>query len=64
MIKSGNFGNGSEYIRHLIRRNQQAKECLAVLRLALLEGESSGDSRPVDMPAIKAAGRKRMKSTE
>ena len=57
---SGHFGNDSEYIRHLIRRDQQAKERLAALRQALAEGESSGKPKPLNMSAIKAAGRKRM----
>jgi len=59
-IESGQFGNDSEYIRHLIRRDQQAQERLATLRLALAEGESSGESKPLDISAIKAAGRRRM----
>lgn len=60
-IETGHFGNDSEYIRHLIRRDQQAQERLSTLRHALLEGESSGKSKALDMAAIKAAGRKRMK---
>lgn len=60
-IKSGHFGNDSEYIRDLIRRDQQAKEHLAILRQALVEGESSGKPKPLDISAIKVAGRERMK---
>ena len=63
-IKGGQFGNDSEYIRHLIRQDQQAQERLATLRQALVEGEASGEPKPVDMTAIKAAGRKRMKAPE
>lgn len=62
-IESGHFGNDSEYIRDLIRRDQQAKERLATLRQALAEGESSGKPKPLDMSAIKATGRKRMKAS-
>jgi len=61
-IKSGNYGNDSEYIRELIRRDQQAKERVATLRRALAEGESSGKSKPLDISAIKVAGRKRAKA--
>lgn len=61
-IETGHFGNDSEYIRHLIRRDQQAQERLASLRQALLEGESSGKSKPLNMSAIKATGRKRIKA--
>ena len=63
-IESGQFGNDSEYIRHLIRRDQQAQERLATLRQALAEGESSGEPKPLDVSAIKAAGRKRMKAAD
>ena len=63
-IESGQFGNDSEYIRHLIRRDQQAQERLAALRQALAEGESSGEPKPLDISAIKAAGRKRMKAAD
>ncbi len=61
-VESGHFGNDSEYIRDLIRRDQQTKERLATLRQALIEGESSGEPKPLDISAIKAAGRKRMKA--
>lgn len=61
-IETGHFGNDSEYIRHLIRRDQQAQERLATLRQALAEGEASGKAKPLDIEAIKAAGRKRIKA--
>jgi len=63
-IESGQFGNDSEYIRHLIRRDQQAQERLATLRQALAEGESSGESKSLNISAIKAAGRKRIKAAD
>ncbi|MCC5884998.1 MAG: type II toxin-antitoxin system ParD family antitoxin [Gammaproteobacteria bacterium] len=61
-IQSGHFGNDGEYIRHLIRRDQQAQERLTMLRKALAEGESRGKTRPLDVSAIRASGRKRMKA--
>ncbi|WP_339898793.1 type II toxin-antitoxin system ParD family antitoxin [uncultured Gilvimarinus sp.] len=60
-VASGHFGNDSEYIRDLIRRDRQMKERLATLRQALAEGELSGKPRPLSMSAVKAAGRDRMK---
>ena len=39
---------------------QQAKELLATLRQALADGESSGTTKPLDIPSIKAAGEKMM----
>lgn len=61
-IESGSFGNDSEYIRHLIRQDQQAQQQLSELRQALKKGESSGAPRALDMSAVKAAGRKRVKA--
>lgn len=63
-IESGHFGNDSEYIRDLIRRDQQAKSRLAILRQALFEGESSGESKPLDIASIKAAARNQMKAVD
>ncbi len=63
-IESGHFGNDSEYIRDLIRRDQQAKERFAMLRQALANGESSGQPKPLDISAIKAAGCKRVKTSD
>ncbi len=59
-VESGQFATDSEYIRDLIRRDQQVMERLATLRQALAQGESSGKPKPLDISAIKAAGRKRM----
>ena len=63
-VESGQFGNDSEYIRDLIRRDQQAKQRLAMLRQALVEGESSGAPKALDISAIKAAGRKRVETAD
>jgi antitoxin ParD1/3/4 len=63
-IDSGHFGNDSEYIRHLIRQDQYTQERLLELRRALKKGEASGKSRPLDMSAVKRAGRKRIKAAE
>lgn len=40
-IASGRYANASDYIRDLIRTNQSATDAI---RLALIEGEQSGDS--------------------
>jgi antitoxin ParD1/3/4 len=40
-ISSGHFSNASDYIRDLIRHNQSEKEAI---RMALIEGEMSGES--------------------
>jgi len=41
-IDSGKYGNDSEYLRELIRLDQEHKNKIAMLRLALIEGEKSG----------------------
>lgn len=61
-ILGGKFGNDSEYIRDLIRRDQESKEQLAALRHALLAGENSGPSSPLDMAEIKRSARADAKS--
>lgn len=43
-IESGQYGNDSEYLRDLIRLDQERKEKIALLRSALIEGENSGIS--------------------
>jgi len=40
-VTSGQFANASDYIRDLIRHNQSEKEAI---RMALIEGEMSGES--------------------
>jgi antitoxin ParD1/3/4 len=63
-IASGHFGNDSEYIRDLIRRDKQAREHLATLQQALAVGESSGKPKSLDLSAIKAAGREQLKGKQ
>lgn len=44
-IESGHYGNDSEYLRDLIRLDQERKEKIALLRTALIDGENSGISQ-------------------
>jgi len=41
-VKSGRYANASDYVRDLIRRDQERRETLVE---ALIEGEKSGTSR-------------------
>ena len=43
-IAAGQFTNDSEYIRDLVRRDQEKNAELEMLRAALIEGEHSGVS--------------------
>lgn len=63
-IQGGNFGNDSEYIRDLIRRDQQSQQKIVTLRQAMLDGEAGGAAKPLDVGAIKKAARARSKSAE
>jgi antitoxin ParD1/3/4 len=52
-IDAGHYTNDSEYIRDLIRREQERSIELDAIRAALIEGESSGEPRPFDADAFK-----------
>jgi antitoxin ParD1/3/4 len=52
-IQAGHYTNDSEYIRDLIRREQERLDQLDALRAALVEGENSGVPQPFDVPAFK-----------
>ena len=56
-IASGEFGNDSEYIRDLIRRDRSQKQALEDLRAALDVGDASGEPVPLDIRQIKASAR-------
>ena len=53
-IQAGHYTNDSEYIRDLIRREQERSAQLDALRAALVEGENSGAPQPFDVQAFKA----------
>lgn len=44
-IESGAYGNDSEYLRDLIRQDQEYKKKIALLQSALIDGEKSGISQ-------------------
>ena len=45
-VRGGEYGNTSEYLRDLIRRDQQAQAARR-LRLLIADGLESGEGRPV-----------------
>ena len=45
-VQGGEYGNTSEYLRDLIRRDQQAQAARR-LRLLIADGLESGEGRPV-----------------
>ena len=62
-IAAGQFTNDSEYIRDLVRRDQEKTAELEMLRAAIIEGEQSGvsDRTPED---IRKAVRERMRKDD
>lgn len=52
-IDAGHYTNDSEYIRDLIRREQARSAEIESIRLALIEGESSGEPRPFNADEFK-----------
>lgn len=52
-IDAGNYTNDSEYIRDLIRREQERSAQIEAIRAALMEGEASGEPRSFDAGAFK-----------
>jgi antitoxin ParD1/3/4 len=52
-INAGHYTNDSEYIRDLIRREQERSAEIKAVRSALIEGEASGEPRLFDAGAFK-----------
>ena len=52
-INAGHYTNDSEYIRDLIRREQERSAEIEAIRSALIEGEASGEPRLFDATAFK-----------
>lgn len=56
---SGLYGNVSDYIRELIRRDQQRKEAVSALQAAITEAVESGTPQAFDPKAFKLRMRER-----
>ena len=52
-IQAEHYTNDSEYIRDLIRREQERSVETEAVRAALIEGEASGEPKPFDVGAFK-----------
>ncbi len=52
-IQAGQYTNDSEYIRDLIRREQERSAQVDAVRAALIEGENSGPPQPFDAQEFK-----------
>lgn len=58
-LKDGSFSNTSDYVRHLIRRDQERAQVIEALQQAIDEGVNSGAPEPFDFKAFKARMRER-----
>ena len=55
----GTFSNASDYVRHLIRRDQERQAAISALQGDITAGLESGPARPFDADAFKARMRER-----
>ncbi len=58
-VKGGKYANSSDYVRDLIRRDQDYQNKREALVQALIEGEESGSAGKLDMEEIKHKARQR-----
>ena len=52
-IDAGHYTNDSEFIRDLIRREQERSAEIEAIRAALMEGENSGEPGVLNVAAFK-----------
>ena len=50
-VRGGEYGNTSEYLRDLIRRDQQAEEARR-FRMLIVDGLESGEGRPLTSEVV------------
>ena len=53
-LKDGRFSNTSDYVHHLIRRDQEREEAIALLQTSIDEGVNSGEPERFDFEVFKA----------
>ena len=56
--RDGSYSNTSDYVRHLIRRDQERARAIAQLQAAITEGLESGPLQPFDAIGFKARMRR------
>ncbi|AXS40002.1 type II toxin-antitoxin system ParD family antitoxin [Breoghania sp. L-A4] len=55
----GRYSNASDYVRDLIRKDQERHHAIGILQAAITEGVESGDPQPFDASAFKLRMRDR-----
>lgn len=58
-INSGQYANNSDYVRDLIRKDQQRAAKIEALQNAITKGIESGPAGELDMEAIKKKARQK-----
>ncbi len=53
-LEDGRFSNTSDYVRHLIRRDQERAQAIEAVQQAIDQGVQSGEPEPFDFKAFKA----------
>ena len=57
-INEGKYASSSDYVRDLIRKDQEVKDKFAALQAAISLGIESGEAGELDMEAIKKKARR------
>ena len=57
-IDEGKYASSSDYVRDLIRKDQEQKDKLAAIQAAITLGIESGEAGELDIGAIKKQARK------
>lgn len=58
-IEGGRFGSASEVVRQGLRLLEEHEQKVEALRQALIDGENSGKSTPLDMEEIRRNAKKK-----
>ncbi len=53
-LKDAQFSNTSDYVRHLIRRDQERQAAIAEMQAAIDHGLASGPAEPFDFETFKS----------
>lgn len=61
-IESGQYASSSDYVRDLIRRDQESRAQREALQAAITKGLESGNAGPLDREEIKRKGREKARS--
>ena len=51
-LKDASFSNTRDYVRHLIRQDQERQQAIGEIQVLLDEAEASGPPRPFDFDAF------------